>query len=412
MIPKPINQLRARLIEGEVRLSAYKNLFAYPDDPAREAGFRAVRVLRQRTDGFTFGKDRDEYFHGTTADQAELLFHGALEAHRDRKFTWIDRDVEPGHTYAYWMGADDGPLTGPVAVRVRDPEVWWSYDRLRQELDSLREAFPALVRLEVLGHSVQQREIVGLRIGTTAPSIGLVGLIHAGESGPELMVPAIRRLLAEQPELLARVGLIAIPSVNVDQRESAVQGTPWYLRTNANGVDLNRNFPVDWETVEYGYGLDTSDPDSVTYRGLRPASEPETQAVMACMQEMRPRVVYAYHCLSSICGCRFVAPRRGGDDQPFADRARELALCYGQPILPEATLDAETTVGFGASSGSLPAWLHTLDIPAFDLEIDNEREPEALRLCQQDLTDRQLLYDYQQRHHDGLAAVLARFGDD
>ncbi len=157
----------------------------------------------------------------------------------------------------------------------------------------------------------------------------LIGVIHGGESGAELMLPAIEGVLKQHDDLLDEVSIAAIPVVNVDERERLVNGVPWYLRTNANGVDLNRNFPADWDMVEYGYGLDSSDPDSGTYRGPSPASEPETKAVMAFLQERLLQAVYAFHCLASICGMVFLAPKCGAEDTVYAETCKAYATAYG-----------------------------------------------------------------------------------
>ena len=48
-------------------------------------------------------------------------------------------------------------------------------------------------------------------------------------------------------------------------------------RQNGDGVDPNRNFPVNWGLDDEG---SSPDPASETYRGPAPASEPETQAML------------------------------------------------------------------------------------------------------------------------------------
>ena len=79
-------------------------------------------------------------------------------------------------------------------------------------------------------------------------------------------------------------------------------GTPQYLRCNPNGVDLNRNFDANWDTVDLMYGLNTTIHGSITYRGPFPESEDETKAVVNFLHKVRPRAVFCGHCLSSICG--------------------------------------------------------------------------------------------------------------
>ena len=60
------------------------------------------------------------------------------------------------------------------------------------------------------------------------------------------------------------VELWLVESMNPDGQAAQV-------RQNANGVDLNRNFPYKWGPI----GV----PGDSQYAGTGPASEPETQAI-------------------------------------------------------------------------------------------------------------------------------------
>ncbi|HOZ47633.1 MAG TPA: M14 family metallopeptidase [Candidatus Hydrogenedentes bacterium] len=405
MARKPLSFLRARVCDGAVVLTAYKSTPTFKNAEA-EAQFETLRVYRSDEAAFEFGNDYAEYFDGLSHEDADVVFEGALTATNSRKFTWTDTDASVGRTYAYWMAPAEGVPTGPVAVKVRDPEVWWPYAKIIAAVDALKADYPNLVQVETVGHSAAHRPIKAVRVGTGARAAALIGAVHAGESGPELILPALRDLAANHRPLLDRVAVAAIPCVNVDEREREVLGVPWYLRTNANGVDINRNFPADWETVEYGYGLDSSDPDSSTFRGPQAASELETQAVMAFLWQQGADVVYAYHCLASICGARLLAASCAEGDAAYASRCGDLARAYGLAMklgVPEGEL-----LSFGTTSGSLAAWCYRkLHTPAFDIEISRHEE-DALAACRVDQTDRALLGMYQDRHRKAVIAVLER----
>ena len=55
-------------------------------------------------------------------------------------------------------------------------------------------------------------------------------------------------------------------------------------RRNAHGVDLNRNYPYDWVDLDGNYES-----------GPKPASEPETRAMMRFLRKIRPDYILSFH---------------------------------------------------------------------------------------------------------------------
>jgi protein MpaA len=96
----------------------------------------------------------------------------------------------------------------------------------------------------------------------------VVGGVHGNEPvGP----PAVRGLLGSA--IAADVEVWLVPDSNPD-------GTAAGLRCNANGVDLNRNFPWEWRSSD---------------GGPAPSSEPESQALTRLVEGLRPDVVIWIH---------------------------------------------------------------------------------------------------------------------
>lgn len=401
MAGKNLRHLQATVTGRHVRLCAYRGAGW---DAASVSAAR-LRLYRAVITDFEFNRDNQEFFDGLRWQDAKVIHDGPPAGMHGTKLTVTDDQVELGGVYAYWLAAQDAEPIGPAAVKVRDPEVWWSAARLTQEIGALEQDHPGRVTVECIGRTALGRPLHALRVGNTATAVGLVGLVHAGEAGPELILPAIRHMLEHHHDLLQHVGVVAVPAVNIDQRQRMVDGTPWYLRTNAHGVDLNRNFPADWDEVSLNFGLDTSDPDSITYRGPRPASEPETQALMSLFERCQVNVVYSFHCLASICGGWLLPPARGESDPPYRAACERLGTAYACAVL-KANLPPKEVLSFGTAAGSLPAWFHHRNIPAFDMEIQIEHEADALARCQLDQTDLSLLHDYRQRHMQGLLAAM------
>ncbi len=133
----------------------------------------------------------------------------------------------------------------------------------------------AASRRVVIGHSVRGRPIVAHVLGPDSAKrkLLLVGCIHGNECAGIRILSAVAR--AGPP---AGVQLWLVPEMNPD-------GTAADTRQNAHGVDLNRNFPYQWERVS----------DPTYYAGPRPASEPETRAAMALIRRIRPSVTIWYH---------------------------------------------------------------------------------------------------------------------
>jgi hypothetical protein len=271
-------------------------------------------------------------------------------------------------------------------------------------MEQLALAHPRSVALKSFGRTIRGRDIHGLVIGNADNCAAFIGLVHPGESGPELIIPAVERILQNDGELLKHAGLAILPAVSIDQRERLVQGHPGYLRTNYNGVDLNRNFPGEWE-VEYTYGLVTSDPDGITYRGAGPGSEPETQAMMAFLEQTKPRCVLSFHYLASLCGPCFLTTRFAKEDITFKERCLSYVTAYTRGFY--GTGDIPVQLHFACSAGSMTSWLYReKGIPGFDLESDSDR----INLARNDLTTIELLDEYTDRHYGGMVELLQLLG--
>jgi murein peptide amidase A len=135
---------------------------------------------------------------------------------------------------------------------------------------------------EVVGRSVEKRAITAVQVGDPAGTrVALVvGVIHGDERAGLRIVRALKREAAARPGALSGTQLWAVATVNPD-------GLRAHTRKNSHGVDLNRNFPYRWRgNVPHSNGY---------YPGPRPASEPETRAVMAFVRRLRPDLSIWYH---------------------------------------------------------------------------------------------------------------------
>ncbi len=136
-------------------------------------------------------------------------------------------------------------------------------------------AFPTDTEIEI-GRSIEGRPITVMRRGDpTGARVLVVGAIHGNEDAG---VAVVDRLMTES--LPEGVELWLVRSMNPD-------GQAHQVRQNARDVDLNRNFPENWGLL--------GQPGDWQYAGTGPASEPETQAMVALGDAVRPDLILWYH---------------------------------------------------------------------------------------------------------------------
>ena len=155
-------------------------------------------------------------------------------------------------------------------------------------------------------------------------------LIFAGIHGEEpettyALSRALRQLTAAAEH--CAVVLAANP-------DGLIRGT----RGNARGVDLNRNFPSrDWQPNPVTHRSTIEDQSDILLSpGTHPGSEPETQALLALIADLKPEGVIALH-----------APLACIDDANSSPLGERLAQRTGMPFVRD--------VGY-PTPGSFGSW--------------------------------------------------------
>ncbi len=150
------------------------------------------------------------------------------------------------------------------------------------------------------GQSVMGRKLLAARIPPTYGTAGVCArvLVSANIHGLEYIGSQVAMgVLQNNPpveilELRKEAELWVIPCLNPDGYartwEQHGQGSVAQLRSNARGVDLNRNFPLPKGAARRKLpGAGSTMPGAATYVGAAPLSEPETAALATLLQEHR-----------------------------------------------------------------------------------------------------------------------------
>ncbi len=228
------------------------------------------------------------------------------------------------------------PVSNPTVQVVEK----YSYDRMVQDIQALKARYGDRMQVNTIGTSLDGRDLYEIILGN--PNAGKHMLIHAGIHAREYMTPLLvmKQLeygleyydtgsFAGEPlsNLLANVAVHFVPMVNPDgislsqsgigairsqelrqaieqcyasdvaqQRTSApFEHYLIYWKANARGVDLNQNFPADWEQVD-----SCPDPSYATYCGPSALSEPESQALANLMASRTWSATISYHSMGNV----------------------------------------------------------------------------------------------------------------
>lgn len=238
-------------------------------------------------------------------------------------------------------GSGEAPAGTPNAPDHEVPVVEkYSYDQMVQDLNTLQERYGAHLRVHAIGTSLDGRTLYDAVLGN--PDAPKHILIHGGIHAREYMTPllvmkqleygakfydtgtfqgepyssilnsvAVHFVPMVNPDgiALSQFGLDAIRSEELRQQiqqayqEDLAQGrtredfdrylTHW--KTNGRGVDLNQNFPANWELIAA-----SPVPSYETYKGASPLSEPESQALADLVNSRTWSATVSYHSMGNV----------------------------------------------------------------------------------------------------------------
>lgn len=207
--------------------------------------------------------------------------------------------------------------------------------------------------LTIIGYSLEKRPLEVYRFGAGPVRKLIVAGIHGGYEGNTIdLAGELIDYLDEHPERLPNnTSLYILRALNPDgfARGRSING-----RANANNVDLNHNWPYNWQA---DWSRDGCFNQLILTGGSGPGSEPEVQALIQFIDFIKPAALISYH--SAALG---IFPGGKPDFPPSKKLAKAIAAVSDYPYPPINTHCDYT--------GNMTDWAaNTRGIPSVDIEL-------------------------------------------
>lgn len=274
--------------------------------------------------------------------------------------------------------------------------VVYNYDAAMREIDRMLLYYPFMEKMNI-GNSVMGKEIPALKLGAGSTELCYSAAFHANEwiTAPILLQFAeeYARAVAEGETLYGldarnlyqQVTLYLIPLVNPDgvdlvtgalsegsYYEQAVRIAAGYpgirfpdgWKANIDGVDLNLQFPADWELarqIKYEQGYRTPAPRD--YVGDAPLTAPESRAVYEFTAAHDFSLILAYHTQGEVIYWKYK------DMEP--EYSREIAAHFGQV----SGYTVEETPFASGNAGYKDWFILQFDKPGYTIEAGYGENP-------------------------------------
>jgi hypothetical protein len=265
-----------------------------------------------------------------------------------------------------WMYALALALIGAGALAL----LW----RTRAEAPVVPEAPVESPRREVIGQSVEGRDIEAFTYGDGGTRLLFVGGVHGGyEWNSVLLAYAVMDYLSANPAAIAEnVSVTIVPDANPDGVFKVIgkegrftladvpadEGPTGNGRLNANAVDLNRNFDCHWQAKSMWRGNEVS-------AGTAAFSEPEARAIRDLVASIEPVAATFWHSqanavYASECGAGILS------------ETRAVMTAYATAAGYQAidVFDAYPV------TGDAEGWLASIGVPAITVELSSHASVE------------------------------------
>lgn len=275
----------------------------------------------------------------------------------------------------------------------KDPAMY-TYEDMEHDMKLWEKAFPQLVKVNSLGKTYDGREIYDMVIGdiNSANHIMINGGIHAREYMTSQLVMKQAAGFLQNPEqnapYLENTALHVIPMINPDgivisqfgperlnnqetkdliqviaQLDGASDMTSYYRRwkSNAQGIDVNRNFDALWEDYNDHLGHPSAD----HYKGESVGCVPEAAALIQLTNQYNFVRTVSYHTQGGVIYWYF--GQQGELKDKTESFAQEVSAVTGYPL--DANYQNLDPAGY-------KDWcIHKKGIPSLTIEVGKDTSP-------------------------------------
>lgn len=179
-------------------------------------------------------------------------------------------------------------------------------------MHSLEVEFPSTCTVCTIGKTDEGRDLKMLRISNSDAAnygVWMDGAVHAREWISTSVVTYLANYIAKNfsslPEYMTNKDWYFLPVVNPDgYAYTHVHDRLWRKNRatydgHVTGVDLNRNFSINWGRLFEG---SSNDPNHINFRGSEPFSEPESYAIKEVIMSSNTifKVFISFHSFSEV----------------------------------------------------------------------------------------------------------------
>lgn len=274
-------------------------------------------------------------------------------------------------------------------------DIDYTYEIMERQIRGLKARYPFL-QVGSIGNSVMGKNLFSIRIGTGPNEVSYNASHHANEWITTMLLMKFIENFSKAysvggsirgystTEIWNRSSIYLIPMVNPDgvnlvnywpvyTNDAYTQAAqlnrtglplPRVWKANIRGVDLNLNYPAEWEKehqLEIEQGITAPAPRD--FGGTAPLTEPESNAMVTFTSQHNFRLVIAYHTQGKLIFYRF-----SDYNPPDAERIAQLFSDVSGYTISE-------NPGEASYAGYKDWFIQTYNRPGFTIELGSGVNP-------------------------------------